>query len=67
MHKQLLSVGFYHISSPTLDPTVKVPWIHSGTARAKMSLTKMFLESSRTRNIDTLNANLARSYVAAMS
>ena len=67
MHKQLLAVGFSHISSPTLDPTVKVPWIPSGTARAKTSLTKMFLEFSRTRTGDTVNANLAGSYVAAMS
>ena len=67
MHKQLLAVGFSHISSPTLDPTVKVPWIRSATARAKTSLTKMFLEFSRTRTGDTVNANLAGSYVAAMS
>jgi hypothetical protein len=81
----IIIIGRWHISSPTLDPTVKVPffkrtvkihWIRSGTARAKTSLTKMFLEFSRTRLGDTLNANLARSkknanlagsYVAAMS
>ena len=68
MHKQLLAVGTSVLQRLIqrskflfFKRTVKIHWIRSGTARAKMSLTKMFLEFSRTRLGDTLNANLARS------